>query len=247
VTVYLVGAGPGDPGLITVRGLDLLRRCDAVVYDVLVAPELLDEAPAGALAIPREGMGQDELNTLLVTLGHQGLETVRLKGGDPFVFGRGSEEALALREAGIPVEVVAGVSALSSVPGAAGVPITHRGVPAQVTIVSGHSASDAQLDYAQLAAVPGTLVVFMGLSHLAELAAGLVAAGRDPSTPAAVISQGTTARQQSVSGALWEIGELAASLASPALLVVGEVVDLAQALAGAGEATGGVQPLGALR
>lgn len=251
MTVYLVGAGPGDPGLITVRGLELLRTCDAVIYDVLVAPELIDEVPDGALSIPREGMSQDELNSLLIALGRQGLETVRLKGGDPFVFGRGSEEAIVLRDAGIPVEVVAGVSALSSVPAAAGVPITHRGVSAQVTVISGHSASDAHLDYAQLAGAPGTLVVFMGLSHLAELAAGLVAAGRDPSTPAAVISQGTTPQQESVSGTLWEIGELAASLASPALLVVGEVVDLAQALAGASAASAGAadggQPLSALR
>jgi siroheme synthase len=147
------------------------------------------------------------------------------------VFGRGSEEALVLREAGIDVVIAAGVSALRSVPGAAGVPITHRGISAQVTVVSGHSASDAHLDYDQLATTPGTLVVFMGLAHLGELTAGLIAAGRDPSTAAAVISQGTTPTQQSVRGALAEIAELAAELASPALLVVGDVVDLAVELA----------------
>ena len=147
MTVYLVGAGPGDPGLITAKGLDLVRSCDALVYDVLVAPELVDEAPDDALVIPREDVRQAELNDLLVELGRQGLEVVRLKGGDPFVFGRGGEEALALAAAGIPFEVVPGVSAMSAVPASVGIPITHRGVSAQVTLVSGHSASGDDLDY----------------------------------------------------------------------------------------------------
>jgi uroporphyrin-III C-methyltransferase len=188
VTVYLVGAGPGDPGLITARGLELLRACEALVYDVLASPELVEEAPAGALRISREGLGQHELNELLVSLGRDGLETVRLKGGDPFVFGRGGEEALALRRAGVPFEVVPGVSALSAVPGSLGIPITHRGLSAQVTLVSGHSASGEALDYDQLARAPGTLIVFMGLSQLAAIAAGLLAATpprRPPSSHAA--------------------------------------------------------------
>jgi uroporphyrin-III C-methyltransferase len=230
VTVYLVGAGPGDPGLITARGLELLRVCDALVYDVLASPELVEEAPADALRIPREGLGQRELNELLVSLGRDGLETVRLKGGDPFVFGRGGEEALALRQGGVRFEVVPGVSALSAVPGSLGIPITHRGVSAQVTLVSGHSASGEELDYDQLARAPGTLVVFMGLSHLPAIAAGLLAAGRDPATPAAVISRGTQPDAETVRGGLDEIAALAASLASPALLVVGEVVALADLL-----------------
>jgi uroporphyrin-III C-methyltransferase len=226
VTVWLVGAGPGDPGLITARGLDLVRSCEALVYDVLVAPELVAEAPDDALLIAREGIGQAELNELLVRLGRRGLEVVRLKGGDPFVFGRGGEEALALAAADVQFEVVPGVSALSAVPASAGIPVTHRGVSAQVTLVSGHSAAGDDLDYEQLARTPGTLVVFMGLAHLAEIAGRLVAAGMDGRTPAAVVSRGTHPDGESVSGDLREIGELAAGLESPALLVVGEVVDV---------------------
>src|SRR5205814_9566468 len=128
VTVWLVGAGPGDPGLITAKGLDLVRSCEALVYDVLVAPELVAEAPDDALLIPRAKPKQGEIDRLLVELGQRGLEVVRLKGGDPFVFGRGGEEALALAEAGVPFEVVPGVSALSAVPASAGIPVTHRGV-----------------------------------------------------------------------------------------------------------------------
>jgi len=230
VTVFLVGAGPGDPGLITAKGLELVRGCDALVYDVLVAPELVDEAPDDALRIPREGMGQDELNALLVALGDQGLEVVRLKGGDPFVFGRGGEEALALADADIPFELVPGVSALSAVPASAGIPVTHRGVSAQVTLVSGHSANGDELDYAHLAATPGTLVVFMGLAQLPRLARNLISAGKDPHTPAAVVSRGTHPDGESVSGELHEIAELAQALASPALLVVGDVVAVGRRL-----------------
>ena len=224
MTVFLVGAGPGDPGLITAKGLELVRSCAALVYDVLVAPELVAEAPAEALRIPREKIRQSELNELLVELGQAGLEVVRLKGGDPFVFGRGGEEALMLAAAGVPFGVVPGVSALSAVPASAGIPITHRGVSAQVTLVSGHSASGEDLDYDHLAKTPGTLVVFMGVAHLGRIAAGLMGAGRDPSTPAAVIARGTHADGESVSGRLDEIAELADGLDSPALLVVGEVV-----------------------
>jgi uroporphyrin-III C-methyltransferase len=233
VTVFLVGAGPGDPGLITAKGLDLVRSCDALVYDVLVAPELVEEAPEDALRIPREGIGQEELNRLLVELGRQGLEVVRLKGGDPFVFGRGGEEALALAEADVPFEVVPGVSALSAVPASAGIPITHRGVSAQVTLVSGHSAGGEELDYPHLVATPGTVVVFMGLAQLPKLAAGLIAAGKDPSTPAAVVSRGTHADGEAVTGELHEIAARAAALESPALLVVGEVVAVGERLAAA--------------
>ncbi|HEY4349454.1 MAG TPA: uroporphyrinogen-III C-methyltransferase [Gaiellaceae bacterium] len=226
MSVYLVGAGPGDPGLITVRGLELIRRCDALVYDVLVAPELVDEAPDDALVIPREDVRQAELNELLVELGSRGLEVVRLKGGDPFIFGRGSEEVEALIEAGIPFEVVPGVSALSAVPASAGIPITHRGVSAQVTLLSGHSASGESLDFEHLAKTPGTIVVFMGLGHLPEIAAGLIAGGKSRHTPAAVISRGTHADSRSASGELHSIAALAAELESPALLVVGDVVSL---------------------
>ena len=231
MTVFLVGAGPGDPGLITAKGLDLIRSCEALVYDVLVAPELVAEAPADALLIPREKIRQSELNDLLVELGQAGLEVVRLKGGDPFIFGRGGEEALALAAAEIPFEVVPGVSALSAVPASAGIPITHRGVSAQVTLVSGHSANGDDLDFDHLARTPGTLVVFMGVAHLERIAAGLVAAGKDPATPAAVIARGTHLDGESVTGDLQEIAELAVELESPALLVVGEVVAVSNDLA----------------
>jgi uroporphyrin-III C-methyltransferase len=231
VTVYLVGAGPGDPGLITARGLELIRTCDALVYDVLVAPELVDEAPEEAQLISRERVGQGELNRLLVDLGRDGLEVVRLKGGDPFVFGRGGEEALALAEAGVPFEVVPGVSAISAVPASAGIPVTHRGVSAQVTLVSGHSAYGDDLDYGHLARTPGTLVVFMGLAHLSGIAARLVEHGKAPDTPAAVVSRGTHADARAVTGRLDEVARLAEGLESPALLVVGDVVAVGERLA----------------
>jgi uroporphyrin-III C-methyltransferase len=226
-TVRLVGAGPGDPGLITVRGLEYLRACDAVVYDRLVAPELVDEAPAEALRIGREPLAQGEINRLLVQLARRGLDVVRLKGGDPFLFGRGGEEALALVDAGVPFEVVPGVSSIAAVPAAAGIPVTHRGVSSQVTVVNGHGP----LDFAQLAATQGTLVVFMGLGRLDELAAGLVKHGREPGSPAAVIASGTLPEQRVVVGTLETIADAAASLEAPALVVVGDVVSLAALLA----------------
>jgi uroporphyrin-III C-methyltransferase len=231
MTVWLVGAGPGDPGLITARGLDLVRSCEALVYDTLVAPELVAEAPGDALVIPRAKLRQDAINKLLVGLGRRGLEVVRLKGGDPFVFGRGGEEALALAEAGVPFEVVPGVSALSAVPASAGIPVTHRGVSAQLTLVSGHSASSEELDYPHLARTPGTLVVFMGLAHVAEITFGLMEAGMDPATPAAVVSRGTLPDGESVIGTVGDIAESVDRLVSPALLVVGDVVDVAAQLA----------------
>jgi len=231
VTVHLVGAGPGDPGLITARGLDRLRRAQVLVYDRLVARELVEEAPTGCLLISRDGLAQERVNELLVRHGRRGRRVVRLKGGDPFLFGRGGEEALALRHAGVPFEVVPGVSALASVPGAAGIPVTHRGLSRQVTIVTGHGAGGADgLDHAALARTPGTLVVFMGLEGLAELSAGLIAHGADPELPAAVVSRGTTAEQETAVATLATIAEASLGLRTPALLVVGEVVSLADAL-----------------
>lgn len=226
MTVYLVGAGPGDPGLITARGLDLVRRCDALVYDTLVAPELVAEAPEDALFVSRAELKQDAINRLLVQLGQEGLETVRLKGGDPFVFGRGGEEAIALADAGVSFEVVPGVSSLASVPAAFGIPVTHRGVAAQVTLVSGHSAAGNELDFEQLARAPGTLVFFMGLRCAEHIAAGLIGAGKDPATPAAVIARGTLPDGELVAGELHELAELARGLPQPALVVVGDVVEV---------------------
>jgi uroporphyrin-III C-methyltransferase len=230
VTVSLVGAGPGDPGLITVRGLELVRSCEVLVYDRLVSPELVDEAPADAVRLSREHLDQDEINGLLVELGRQGLAVVRLKGGDPFVFGRGGEEALALAEAGVELEVVPGVSSLAAVPAAAGIPVTHRGLSQSVTLVTAYGEDGGEPDYDALARTAGTLVLFMGLGRLAELAAGLIGAGFSPETPAAVISRGTLPDQRTATASLSKIAEVAAGLPSPALLVVGDVVSLADAL-----------------
>jgi uroporphyrin-III C-methyltransferase len=233
VTVWLVGAGPGDPGLITARGLELVRRCDALVYDRLVAPELVTEAPADALTISRDGLDQARINDLLVELGSQGLEVVRLKGGDPFVFGRGGEEALALAEADIPFEVVPGVSALAAVPAAAGIPLTHRGLSAQVRVVSGRSA-DGEVELGA-ADVAETLVLFMALNELGSLCDRLLALGLDPATPAAVISHGTCPDQEVVVAEVRSIATAAAGLPGPALVVVGEVVGLRERLRGSGD------------
>ena len=197
----------------------------------MVDAELVDEAPADAIRIARDRLDQDEVSRLLVRYGRRGLRVVRLKGGDPFVFGRGGEEALALAEAGVPFEVVPGVSALGAVPAAAGIPITHRGVSSQVTVVNGQGT----LDYAALARAPGTLVVFMGLARLASIAGGLVAHGLDPATPAAVIAAGTTPDQQVALAPLARIAEAAERLEPPALVVIGDVVSLSARLAAARE------------
>jgi uroporphyrin-III C-methyltransferase len=234
VTVYLVGAGPGDPGLITVRGLELVRRAEVLVYDRLVGEELVAEAPADALRVARDRHDQSEVNRLLVEHGLAGKEVVRLKGGDPFVFGRGGEEVLALVEAGVPYEVVHGVSSIGAVPGAAGIPITHRGVSQQVTIATGQACDGASPEFAALASAPGTLVFFMGLARVGRLADGLVAAGRSPETPSAVISKGTTVDQRVVTAPLAGLAEAVerAGLEPPALVVVGDVVALRERLGG---------------
>ena len=227
MSVALVGAGPGDPELITVRGLRLIQKCQVLIYDRLVGPELVAEAPAGALLIDRDGIEQEEVNDLLVEYGLLGLRVVRLKGGDPFVFGRGGEEVLRLRAHGIEVEVVPGVSSFAAVPGAAGIPVTHRGLAQEATIVMGHGAG---LDFPRLAANPGTLVLFMGARSLPRIAEGLLAAGKHPDTPAAVVANGTRLDQEVVTSTLAEIAEAAAAVPTPALIVIGEVVSLAAAI-----------------
>lgn len=238
MTVYLVGAGPGDPGLMTVRGLELVQTCDVLVHDALVGDEIVEQAPAEALVVSRDGLGQEAIDELLVELGRQGLDVVRLKGGDPYVFGRGGEEAIALAEAGVPFEVVPGVSSLAAVPAAAGIPVTHRGVTDTVTLASGHSADGGEPDYERLAHAGGTIVLFMALARIGRVADGLVRAGLDPATPAAVVSRGTLPDQRTVTGTLADIADRARDLASPALLVVGEVVRLRSRIgaAGAGQA-----------
>ena len=227
MTVYLVGAGPGDPGLITARGLGLIRSCDALLHDRLVSAELVAEAPSGARVLCRDGLGQAAVTELLVEYGRVGLDVVRLKGGDPFVFGRGGEEALALRAAGIAYEIVPGVSSIAAVPAAAGIPVTHRGVSDQVTIASCQGADGGDADYARLAAIGGTLVLFMGLGRVERVVAGLLAAGMSPATPAAAISRGTLPDQEVVRTTLCELAAGSAGLAGPALLVVGDVAALA--------------------
>jgi uroporphyrin-III C-methyltransferase len=232
VTVALVGAGPGDPGLITVRGLERIRSCEVLVVDRLVARELVEEAPEDALVIHRDDLDQEAVNGLLVELGRD-YEVVRLKGGDPFVFGRGGEEALALAEAGVPFDVVSGVSSIAAVPAAALVPVTHRGIADRVTIASGHAADGTEPDYDALARQGGTLVLFMASQRLDRVARGLVAAGLDPSTPAAVVSRGTLPDQEVVTAPLHAVAEAAEGLPGPALVIVGAVVAVRARLAAA--------------
>ena len=228
MTVSLVGAGPGDPELITVRGLARVRACEVLVYDRLVAPELVAEAPAEALRIARDSISQDDVNALLVVHGRRH-RVVRLKGGDPFVFGRGGEEALALAEAGVPFELVPGVSSLSAVPESVQIPVTHRGVSSTVTAFAAQDVES--LDAAVLARVPGTLVAFMGGARVERLAHRLIAHDKPASTPAAVVSRGTTEDEQVVVAALGAIGGAAKDLPTPALVVIGDVVAVRAALA----------------
>jgi uroporphyrin-III C-methyltransferase len=237
-TVHLVGGGPGDPGLITARGLELLRGADVVVHDRLIGPGLLAEARPGALLIDvGKGPGhapysQAEINALLVEHAARVGTVVRLKGGDPFVFGRGSEEADACREAGVPVQIIPGVSSAIAGPAAAGIPVTARGVARSFTVVTGHGAEDTDTlpllpDTPVLPALPAdTLVILMGRANLAILAEQLVAAGRDPSTPAACIQSATTPEQRVTVATLGTIAEAADrdGLQSPVVTVIGEVV-----------------------
>jgi uroporphyrinogen III methyltransferase / synthase len=233
VTVFLVGAGPGDPGLLTVRGDEVLRRAEVVVYDRLVDPSLLDRAPAAAERVyagkapGRNEMDQSEINTLLVDRGRAGLTVVRLKGGDPFVFGRGGEEAEALAAAGVEFEVVPGITSAIGAPAYAGIPVTHRGVSTHFTVVTGHEdpgkdASD--VDWDALAKSGGTLIILMGAGRVADIAARLVAGGRSPETPVAAVRNGTRADQRTVRGTLATVAD--AGVRAPAAIVVGDVAGL---------------------
>jgi uroporphyrin-III C-methyltransferase len=240
--VYLVGAGPGDPGLITAKGLGILRSADVVVYDRLVAPSLLAEAPPGAERVfvgkrPHGGgadLAQHEINALLVERAQRGLTVVRLKGGDPFVFGRGAEECEALHAAGVPFEVVPGVTSAIAVPAAAGIPVTHRRLASAFAVVTGHECEGVStLDWEALARVP-TLVVLMGLSALPEITARLLEHGADPDTPAAAIASGTLPAQRTVIGTLATLAARVEEegLEPPATVVVGEVVRVRELLRG---------------
>jgi uroporphyrin-III C-methyltransferase len=224
--VAIVGAGPGDPGLVTVRALELVQDCDVLVYDRLVSPELVAKA-VGAILVSRDELTQDEVNEALVHHAGRGRKVVRLKGGDPFVFGRGGEEVEALVAAGIPYEVVPGVSNLTAAPALAGIPLTHRGTSAEVTVVTGTSGGGDDLDYDRLAASPGTLVIFMGLGRLAHIADNLILSGRPFDEPAAVVSRASWSDQRVVVASLATIAEAAAELPSPAIAIVGPVARLA--------------------
>ena len=237
--VILVGAGPGDPGLLTLKGKAALERADCVVYDFLANPELLTHAPPDAETIyvgKQEGepsVSQEEINELLLTKAREGRNVVRLKGGDPFIFGRGGEEAEALREAGIEWEVVPGVSSGYAVPAYAGIPLTHRLFGSTVTFIAGHEDPKkpfSSVDWARLAPGTDTLVFFMGARNLPEITSALVANGRERGTPAAVIRWGTRPEQKVVSGTLRDISQKAASLGPPAIIVVGEVARLREKL-----------------
>jgi len=256
VTVYLVGAGPGDPGLLTRRGAELLARADVVLHDRLVSAEVLELVPPEAVRIdvgkgpasarrrggstvaePATGGGgramrQDEIARLLVEHGRQSEVVVRLKGGDPFVFGRGGEEVEVLARAGIPWEVVPGVSSAFGVPAVVGIPATQRGLASSVTVVTGHAGAvgaDGGPDWEALARVGGTLVVLMGVTTRAAIAAALVRGGRAPDTPVAVIQDGTTPAQRVVRTTLSHLADV--ELGPPAVIVVGPVAALGTAAA----------------
>jgi uroporphyrinogen III methyltransferase/synthase len=238
--VYLIGAGPGDPGLITVRGRDCLAQADVVLYDRLIGDELLDAARPDAELIyvgksaHKHKLSQQEINDLLVEKARAGLKVARLKGGDPFVFGRGGEEAQALVAAGVPFEVVPGITSPIAVPAYAGIPVTHRDVASNFAVVTGHRRKGGEgadeglgLDWDALARMD-TLIVLMGVGNLPVIARELLAAGRDPQTPAALIRWGTTPQQAMVDGTLGTIADRAreAGLRPPAVLVVGGVAAL---------------------
>ncbi|MCQ4209747.1 uroporphyrinogen-III C-methyltransferase [Streptomyces longispororuber] len=233
--VALVGGGPGDPDLITVRGRRLLAEADVVIADRLGPRDLLDELPPhveviDAAKIPYgRQMVQEAINQALVEHAKQGKAVVRLKGGDPFVFGRGMEEAQALAAEGIPVTVVPGISSSISVPGAAGIPVTHRGVAHEFTVVSGHVAPDDErslVDWSAMAKLTGTLVILMGVDKIGKIAAALVEHGKDPATPVALVQEGTTAAQRRVDATLATVGEtvVAEGVRPPAVIVIGSVV-----------------------
>jgi uroporphyrin-III C-methyltransferase len=223
VSVAIVGAGPGDPGLVTVKALERVRACEVLVYDRLVSMELVAQA-SGAARIARDGLTQEDVNDLLVHHGRRGRKVVRLKGGDPFVFGRGGEEVEALAAAGVPYEVVPGVSTLTALPGLAGIPLTSRDVAQQVTVLTGTSADGGDLDFDRLAATPGTLVIFMGLRRLAYIADSLILAGRRVDEGAAVVSQLSLPAAEVRVATLGTIAAAARRLRTPAVTVVGDVV-----------------------
>ncbi|HBY98272.1 MAG TPA: uroporphyrinogen-III C-methyltransferase, partial [Chloroflexi bacterium] len=238
--VYLVGAGPGDPELVTLKGQRLLSQADVVVYDRLANPALLALAPPRAERIyvgklpDRHTFRQDEINALLIERGQAGQTVVRLKGGDPFVFGRGGEEAEALRTAGVPFEVVPGITSAIAAPAYAGIPVTHRDESSAFAVITGHedpTKAESALDYEALARV-GTLIFLMGVGRLNQITEHLVVAGMSPETPAAVVMSGTCPNQKTATGTLATIHDEAqrAGITAPAVIVVGRVAGLRETL-----------------
>ena len=234
--VYLVGAGPGDAGLLTLRGAELLARADVVVYDALVNPELMRLAPKTAELIyggkrsKEHAIPQDELNELLVTKAREGKTVVRLKGGDPYIFGRGGEEAEELAAAGIGFEVVPGVSSVVAAPNYAGIPLTHRAHCSSFTVITGHEdpTKDTDINWEQLAKVPGTKIILMGVERIRGLAQTFIAHGMAAETPVAMVRWGTTGQQESIEGTLATIADVVdqTHFAAPAVTVIGDVVAL---------------------
>jgi uroporphyrin-III C-methyltransferase len=237
--VVLVGAGPGDPNLITVRGAEVLRAADVVVFDRLVSPELLGHAPDDAERVyvgkepGRNAIPQEQISNMLVTHALAGKAVVRLKGGDPFVFGRGGEEALACARAGVPFEVVPGVSSAVAAPAFAGIPVTHRGLSRSFAVVTGSTAHGDEVDLARVATATDTLVALMAAGTLDRACAELVAAGREADEPAAIVQWAATPEQRTVIGTLTTLPDLAreARIGPPATLVVGPVAMLGHELA----------------
>ncbi len=240
-TVYLVGAGPGDPDLLTCRALRLLRSAEIVFHDALITREILALAAPSALRVhvgKRSGhhlARQGGIAAMLVHAARQGRRVVRLKGGDPGIFGRGGEEMQALRRAGVPYELVPGISAALAASGLSGISLTHRALSGAVTIVTGHDAarlSRGAVSYEALAAIDHTIVVLMGLGRLATITSGLVSAGRPADTPVAVVQAASTAGQRTVVGTLGDIVQraAAAAISSPATVIIGPVAALADEL-----------------
>ena len=233
-SVYLVGAGPGDPGLLTLRGAELLKRAEVVIYDLLVNPDLLRLARSECELISRgkrQDVSQEQLNALMIAKARDGKSVVRLKGGDPYTFGRGGEEAEALADAKVHFEVVPGVSSITAAPNYAGIPLTHRDHTSNFTVFTGHEGDDkttSSLDFDQIARISGTKVILMGVTHLPELTEALLKRGMSADTPVAIVQQGTLPRQKSIVGTLGTIEKLAAKehISPPALTIIGDVVKL---------------------
>lgn len=232
--VYLVGAGPGDADLITVKGLKTIQKSEVILYDRLINEELLSHAPVGTEIIycgkspNQHSLTQDRINNLLCKFANQGKVVTRLKGGDPFIFGRGGEEAEVLRQNGIPFEIVPGITSGSAAPAYAGIPLTHREYSSAVTFVSGVSKSeeDSEKLWKHLAQGGDTLCIYMGVKNLPDICELLIRHGRDANTPIALIHSGTTSTQQTVTGTLINIVEKSSTIKNPAMIVIGEVVRL---------------------